>query len=300
MCYRLIYSEFWTNPTTADEMTPEDRYFYMYLLTNPATTSCGIYVITIKRMAFELGYTIEAVNCLMDRFINKHQLIIYNPDTRELALKNWGKYNLNRGGKPVMDCLKSELSKVRDKTLIEYVAKGVNNDTILELYRSFFDLSTISERMVPRQGDNTNTDTDTKTDTYIERDTNTDTSASTHTKNEIHNLSISLLQEYEKLTGCIGALNLHAIKQAVEVHGYDNVKRAIDKALEKGKLSMSYVNGILRAWAREGYPMGGEYSGDPSSFKNSPDGKGKYRGFVPKQPRNLDSNEYRELEEELL
>ncbi|WP_203527955.1 hypothetical protein [Clostridium thermarum] len=64
----------------------------MYLLTNPATTSCGIYIITIKRMAFELGYTIEAVNCLMDRFINNHQLIRYNPDTRELALKNWGKY----------------------------------------------------------------------------------------------------------------------------------------------------------------------------------------------------------------
>ncbi|WP_163195406.1 DnaD domain protein [Clostridium thermarum] len=58
-------------------------------------------------------------------------------------------------------------------------------------------------------------------------------------------------------------MNLHAIKQAVEVHGYDNVKRAIDKAVEKGKLSMSYVNGILKTWAREGYPREGEYSGDP-------------------------------------
>ena len=289
MCYRLIYSEFWTDPTTADEMTPEDRYFYFYLLTNPSTTSCGIYTITKKRMAFELGYTIEAVNCLMERFLNNHKLIRYNPETKELALKNWGKYNLNRGGKPVMDCLSSELSKVKDKALVDYVARSINNDAILELYRSFQGTSSMSPRVVPPQGDNTNTDT------------STNTSTNTYTENEeIHKLSISILQEYEKLTGCIGALNLHAVKIAVAQHGYDNVKNAINKALVKGKLNMSYVNGILRTWAREGYPKGGEQSGDRSSFKNTADGKDKYGDFKPKEPRCLDSGEYRDLQEELL
>ncbi|WP_139902920.1 DnaD domain protein [Clostridium thermarum] len=66
------------------------------------------------------------------------------------------------------------------------------------------------------------------------------------------------MEEYEKLTGCIGELNLHAVKIVVCQHGYDNVKKAINKALEKGKFSMAYINGILTTWPREGYPKGCE------------------------------------------
>lgn len=49
-------------------------------------------------MAFDLGYSMESVNSLLDRFENHHKLVKYNPETRELAIINWGKYNLNRGG----------------------------------------------------------------------------------------------------------------------------------------------------------------------------------------------------------
>ncbi|WP_251551425.1 hypothetical protein [Neobacillus muris] len=76
-------------------MTPEDKYFYLYLLTNPHTTQIGIYKITKKQIAFDMGYSIETVHSLMDRFITHHKLIRYNPETGELAIKNWRKYNLN-------------------------------------------------------------------------------------------------------------------------------------------------------------------------------------------------------------
>jgi hypothetical protein len=35
----------------------------------------------------------------------------------------------------------------------------------------------------------------------------------------------------------------------VELHGSDNVKMAIDKALEKSKLTMTYIGGILKNWS---------------------------------------------------
>ena len=111
-------------------MSPEDRYVLLYLLTNPYTTQIGIYQITKRQMAFDLGYSTEAVGAILTRFEKNLGLIRYNDETREIAIKNWGKYNLKRGGKPIMDCIKGELSKVKDKKLIEYVAISIPNNTI--------------------------------------------------------------------------------------------------------------------------------------------------------------------------
>lgn len=132
--YRNVYTSFWEDPRVVEEMTPEDKLFYLYLMTNPCTTMIGIYSITKKRMAYELGYSMETVNVLMDRFENYHSLIVYNQETREIALLNWGKYNLNRGGKPVEDCVKKDLSLIKDEKLIRLVSERVTNKTIKALY----------------------------------------------------------------------------------------------------------------------------------------------------------------------
>nr|WP_286674117.1 phage replisome organizer N-terminal domain-containing protein [Clostridium sp. ZBS13] len=63
-----------------------------------------------------------------------------------------------------------------------------------------------------------------------------------------------LLKYYEDMTGIIGGLNLGYIKLAISIHGFDNVKMAINKALELNKDNTNYINGILKNWKREGYP----------------------------------------------
>lgn len=136
--YRMVRVDFWKNPVVSEQMTPEDKYFYLYLLTNPHTTQIGIYKITKKQLAFDLGYTIESVQALMERFIEHYQLIRYNPETSELAIRNWGKYKLHKGGKPVMDCISSELKEVEDYSLIQYVAASIDKQEILSLYEAFY------------------------------------------------------------------------------------------------------------------------------------------------------------------
>ena len=135
--FRMVQTDFWNNPIVLEEMTPEDKYFYLYLLTNPNTTQIGIYKITKKQMAFDLGYSIESVHSLMERFITHHKLIQYNPETRELAIKNWGKDNLQKGGKPMMDCIFSELEDVDDRSLIQYVAESIPKQEIRSLYETY-------------------------------------------------------------------------------------------------------------------------------------------------------------------
>lgn len=137
--YRHVHTTFWQDPKVTEELTPEDRYFYLYLITNPNTTQIGIYPITKKQMAFDLGYSIESVNSLMDRFVNHHKLILYNNDTREMAIKNWPKYNLNKGGKPILDCVTKELREVKDKSLMNVLYPKIENTSIREVFERYAD-----------------------------------------------------------------------------------------------------------------------------------------------------------------
>ncbi|MFL6557739.1 MAG: hypothetical protein ACJ8MO_16685 [Bacillus sp. (in: firmicutes)] len=49
-------------------------------------------------------------------------------------IKNWGKYNLDKGGKPFMDCISSELKDVEDLSLIQYVSKAIQKQEIRSLF----------------------------------------------------------------------------------------------------------------------------------------------------------------------
>lgn len=132
--YRHVHIEFWKDPKVLEELTPEDKLMFLYLMTNPNTTQIGVYKITKKQIAFELGYSIESVNAILERFENKHKIIKYNNETREIGIKHWGRYNLKKGGKPIMDCIKKELSQVKDKELLEYVKSSIPKPEIVEIF----------------------------------------------------------------------------------------------------------------------------------------------------------------------
>lgn len=163
--FRQIYTSFWTDPKVQEEWTPEDKFFFILLLSNPQTTQIGVYQVTKKQLAFWMGYSEESIRALMDRFINHHKCIKYNPDTREIAIKNWGKYNLTKGGKPIVDLLNKELKEVKDIELIKYVIPSIEKSDIRKIFEEYYemakngdsyDTSTIRERVVPRYGDNNN------------------------------------------------------------------------------------------------------------------------------------------------
>mgnify|MGYP006969283853 CR=1 FL=1 len=44
--YRNISMDFWQDSKVVDDFTPEDRYMYLYCMTNPHTNLCGCYEIT--------------------------------------------------------------------------------------------------------------------------------------------------------------------------------------------------------------------------------------------------------------
>ncbi|QGH35164.1 DnaD domain protein [Gracilibacillus salitolerans] len=137
--FRQVHVSFWNDPKVMEEMTPEDKYFYLYLLTNPNTKQIGVYQITKKQMAFDLGYSVESINSLLDRFINNHQIIKYNDDTREICILNWAKYNLIKAGKPMLDLIRKELKEVKDVSLLADVCQHIENESIKNEFLRYVD-----------------------------------------------------------------------------------------------------------------------------------------------------------------
>jgi len=131
---RIVDTGFWSDEKVMN-FSPEDKYFWLFLLTNEYTTQLGIYYLPIKKAAFDLGYSVETVETLIERFEIEYDLIRFSETTNEVAIKNYLLYSVVKGGKPVYDCLLKDQMQVRDKSLLAYVynnlkRKDIDNDTV--------------------------------------------------------------------------------------------------------------------------------------------------------------------------
>ena len=136
--FRQIYCDFWQNSYIQEELTPEDKLFYLYLMTNPKTTQLGVYSISQKQMSFDLGYSMETIKSLMLRFEQHHKLIKYDTETKEIVLVRWAHRNLVRGGKPVEDLLKKELLAVKNKDYLKIILEDCPENKLKIIIEDFY------------------------------------------------------------------------------------------------------------------------------------------------------------------
>lgn len=149
--YRNIQMAFWTDIKVVDDFTPEDKFFYLYLLTNPHSNLCGCYEISVKQMADETGYSRDTVEKLLKRFAETHKVAYYSQDTKELLVLNWHKYNWTASEKFRKPLLK-EINSVKNDNFKGYLLDLFNGaDTVSIPY--------------PYGSDTTVTDTVTVSDT---------------------------------------------------------------------------------------------------------------------------------------
>ncbi|PHA00916.1 replication protein [Bacillus pseudomycoides] len=237
--YRQVQVSFWQDAKVIEEMTPEDKLFNLYLLTNPRTTQIGVYQITKKQMAFDLGYSMESINSLLDRFEKHHKLVKYNPETRELAIINWGKYNLNRGGKPIEDCIRKELDGISDVSLVGLVAQKVKNDKIRSIFEEFLVANDTSD--------------DTSTTGGQEEEKEEEKEKEKQQEERADVVEVNPISFYEKNFGMITPFIADGILAWEDDLNAELVIKAMKIALENNTRNMSYVNAILRDWHLKGF-----------------------------------------------
>ena len=130
--YRAISLNFWTDSKIVDDFTPEDRYFYLYLFTNPHTNLVGCYEISVRQMVNETGYSKDTIERLINRFADIHKVIDYSEETKEILLINWYKYNWTASDK-FRKSLLEQINYVKNNAFREYlmqIFESPNYDTV--------------------------------------------------------------------------------------------------------------------------------------------------------------------------
>lgn len=136
--YRPIKINFWTDADVL-EFTPEEKYFYLYLLTNPNTSACGIYELPKRKVQYETGYNEDTVNKLLRKFAD-YGKIRYDERTKEVYILNWHKHNAISNVN-LKKCVLGELKKIKSEEfkqdlLSVYNDKGIEFTDLAQYYRS--------------------------------------------------------------------------------------------------------------------------------------------------------------------
>lgn len=118
--YRTISMNFWTDSKVVDDFTSEDKFFYLYLLTNPHTNLSGCYEISMTQMSNETGYNKKTVEKLVARMSSVLKIIRYSNETKEMLVLNWHKYNWTDSDKFRKPLLK-EIEAVKEESFRKYL-----------------------------------------------------------------------------------------------------------------------------------------------------------------------------------
>jgi len=250
---RVVDIGFWTDSKIL-YFTPEDKYFFLYLLTNPHTTQLGIYEINTRQCAFEMGYSEETIENLFVRFETKYKII--KRIGEEIAIKNFLRYAIVKGGKPVEDCLNKEIKKVKNKKLLSYIKSAIDgredlNETVKKVFLPIVlndngndndndneDTSTYRPRIV----ENGSSSTSQKLSIELKKKINKEKSPSPEKKTSFAEFVTLTQPEYDMLTDKLG--NEQAVKDCIEI--LDNYKGASGK-----KYKSDYR--AIRSWVIDKY-----------------------------------------------
>lgn len=229
--YRNVQVNFWQDEFILD-LTTEERYFYIYLLTGTKTKQCGIYVLPKRLAELETGYSMETVEKLLNRFV-AYGKILYDAETKELYILNWLHYNpiLNTN---VEKCVLRELKTIKNKEFIHmFLRKCLEEEWKIPLLLQHFgmpeeeDTSSLQEVVEKIE------------DMEVEEDTQ-------HSEvYKFYEQNISSLSPYivKELKGWIRKVSGNTVLEALKI------------AFEQNKRTVAYVKGILRNWCIE---YGGE------------------------------------------
>ncbi|MFJ8527479.1 DnaD domain-containing protein [Bacillus sp. NPDC094106] len=228
--YRNVQVNFWQDDFVLD-LTPEERYFYIYLLTCSKTTQCGIYPLPKRLAEMETGYNRETVEKLLQRFID-YGKIQYDAETKELYIENWVRYNPVTNTN-VEKCVLRELKAVKSKKFVHmFLQKCLEEELNIPLLLEHFGMPCEASVVIPQE--------------IFE---------SCETDGEVEEVEpgSSIFMFYEQNFGSLSPYTADELSEWIADLSEELVLKALQIAHENNKRTLAYVKGILRDWHGKGY-----------------------------------------------
>lgn len=114
--YSKIQRNFWETDEARD-MTPEEKYFWMYLQTNSNVNTLGCYVFRMRKAMDETGYNRETIEKLLEKMVQTLR-ILYDKNTGEVFLLNSSEIYWNKSTN-AKRAITADLNEIKSKTLLE-------------------------------------------------------------------------------------------------------------------------------------------------------------------------------------
>lgn len=234
--YRQIQTSFWQDGFVLD-LTPEEKYFYIYLMTNSKTSQCGIYELPKRIIETETGYNRETVDKLLQRFID-YGKILYDKDTREIMIINWLKYNTIKSPK-VISCIEKELKALKNKDFIRLFLK------LCKEYEYSIDTLSIDYG----EEEEKEQEEEKEEEQEQQQEEKEDTVCGSSCPDDY----AEAFMYFEKAGfGTLSDRYKEFIMSDIDLYGLEWFKEAIDIAIKRGKYNLSYVEGVLNNWKTKG------------------------------------------------
>ena len=276
--YRHIHIDYWQDGFVLD-LTPEEKYFYIYLMTNSKTSQCGIYELPKRIIETETGYNRETVDKLLNRFID-YKKIVYCEETREVFLMNWIKHNKIVSPK-VKKCVYEELKKIKSMDMVNLFFKQC------EGYGYTLDKSEIKINMgmdrvsIPIPEVESNFEYG-----YGEKEKEKQ-------KEEEPTYSVGRFKNlYEQNIGLINGIVAEWLFEISELIDYELFKRAIEIATDKGKCNKGYVAGIIKQWLDNNIRTYDDLKAYEIGVKNRREESGEYSQYKYANTNERENEEY--------
>lgn len=121
MAFRVVNQAFWDDAKVLEDYSVEDKYFWLYLLTNPQANYLGVYQLPLKISAVQLGWSTDQIRVMLDRFENKYHKVKFDRENQEIAIGEYLYHGIVKGGKPVLDAIKRDINSIKNYQLVVYV-----------------------------------------------------------------------------------------------------------------------------------------------------------------------------------
>lgn len=134
--FSFIKTSLWVDESFR-QMSPEQKLIMLYLLQGTQTNWCGVFKLNISMMGFFLGLREDNVSNAFQAFCKQFRsLVVYDENTSEVAILNWGAMNLvNMNEKSLSAARKDILGVESDALILEMIAAS-KASKIIEFYTS--------------------------------------------------------------------------------------------------------------------------------------------------------------------
>ncbi|MCW4652746.1 DnaD domain protein [Bacillus sp. AS_5] len=277
--YRPVHVSFWQDSFVLD-LTPEEKYFYLYLMTNSKTSQSGIYELPLRIIETDTGYNRETVMKLLERFA-EYGKINYNQKTKELFLINWLKFNPIKNVN-IEKCVLKEIQSVKDQ------------DFLVDFYETCLQLEKEQDFKIPRikaylsvrlEGLIRGFQDPSKEEEKEEEKEKEQQQEERTGAEEV--VEVNPISFYEQNFGLITPFIADGIYAWIDDLNAELVIKAMEIALEKNTRNMSYVNTILRDWHLKGFKTVTDVEAADKAFRAQRLTKAQQQTQTPYQQKGL-------------